>query len=625
MGTVIDELIVELKLDPKGFDEGQKKAVNDLRKFEVEHDKHAKKIAASTDKMTDGFALLQGKLLAIASLFMGGMGVQAFTEHVTRLTAQTGYLASSLGVSTAELGKWQGVAASVGASASEVAQGFASIQRNMANMQLTGQSQLNAFSYATHQSGQGPAVDLYDKKGQWRSPTEILLGMSRWASKQQSPAVASQALAQTGMSQGMINLLMLGPQDLEKRLKEYEKYAPSKEDTRKFQDLQEAMAKTAASAGKLGRNIVLIFSPGLIKFMEAVARIVDAFGNKGVGEGLKVLNEEASAGVGEAFNGAKRLDGEVGKKTGGGIWNGIKSWWNGTPKTNGVDGAGAPSSESGNAQTPAPGAAGPGSSKFLRDRRQRYADEIARTPGLRDRVGGMLALEGTAQPTMESLLNRIDYVNTERAKRGLPPKSIDDMLNSGFYGPINRGQHPAGIARYRQNSGKFDRAIDSALAGSHVIGGYTDQGLPTDPNGSIRNAQRGLSFPYKKIGGNEFTDWAGGPGSRRTASAYRAMIEEGLAREGTAKASGSSPVLTQPMGNAASRTFDNWKALGVGARGALIQGGGPSINNSRSSSTSIENMNVTVPAGASPGEYAAGIQQDLQRFDTVMNANQGLL
>lgn len=152
--------------------------------------------------------------------------------------------------------------------------------------------------------------------------------------------------------------------------------------------------------------------------------------------------------------------------------------------------------------------------------------------------------------------------------------------------------------------------------------------MPTDPNGSITNMRRrGVVFPYMKIGGNEFTDWEGGSGlgGRRTSSAYRAMIEEGLAREGAAKAAGAPSVLTQPMGNAASRTFDNWKALGVGARGALIQGGGPSINNSRSSSTSIENMNVTVPAGASPGEYAAGIKQDLQRFDTVMNANQGLL
>lgn len=663
MGTVIDELIVELKLDPKGFDEGQKKAVNDLRKFETEHEKHAKNIAASTNKMTDGFALLQGKLLSIASLFLGGMGVQAFTEHITRLTSQTGYLASSLGVSTTELGKWQGVAASVGASASEIAQGFASIQRNMANMQLTGQSPLNAFAYATHQSGQGPAVDLYDQKGQWRSPTDILLGMSRWASKQQNPAVASQALSQTGMSQGMINLLMLGPQELEKRLKQYEKFAPSKEDTRKFQELQEAMAKTAATAEKLGRNIVLIFSPGLIKFMESIARIVEAFGRSPI-EGLKALNDEASKGVGEAFNSASELDRKAGAATTkGGIWNGIKSWWNGTPveepatnsriqwhnpfaraqseaakrereqgttaNTAGMSGDG-PGGAS--ATTPAPQVRrssqpiGEGSSGFLRDRRQRYADEIAQTPGLRDRVGGMLALEGTAQPTMESLLNRIDYVNTERAKRGLPPKSIDDMLNSGFYGPINRGQHQAGINQYQRNPGKFDRAIDRALGGSHVIGGYTDQGLPTDPNGSVRNAQRGLSFPYMKIGGNEFTDWAGGPGSRGAASAYRTMIEEGLAREANVKAAGSPSALTgRPMASAANRTFDNWNKLGLGARGALVTGGGSSVTNSRSSSTSIENLNVTVPEGASPGEYASGIKQDLQRYDTVMNANQGLL
>lgn len=262
----------------------------------------------------------------------------------------------------------------------------------------------------------------------------------------------------------------------------------------------------------------------------------------------------------------------------------------------------------------------------------------------------MLATEGTAQPTMESLLNRIDYVNTERAKRGLAPKSIDDMLTGGFYGPINRGELPGGIAQYRRNPGKFDRAIDAALGGSHVIGGYTDQGMPTDPNGSVRNAQRGLYFPYKKIGGNEFTDWAGGIGGRRASTAYREMVEQGISNEAKvakeAKAekpnsnatrepdlAGGGQIRVRPTSQndlaptAASRTFDNWGAinsLNLGSRGALLRGEGSSINNSRSNTTNIENMHVATPPGASPGEYASGIQESLQRNSAVSAANEGL-
>lgn len=721
MPSIIDQLIVELQLDPRKFKEGQKEAEEGFRRFGQDTERGVRRMGEDTErgvrkartetsKLEQSLSVLQGRLLGIAGLFLGGMGIKAFTEHITKLTAATGYMATNLGVSTKELGAWQGIAGSVGASAGEITQGFASIRRNMADFQLHGESPLNRFSAATHQSGNGPAVGLYEKNGEWRDPTAILLDMSRWAKAQKSPAIASQGLATAGMSEGMVNLLMLGPQELEKRLKEYEKFAPSKEETRQFQELQEAMAKTAASAEKLARGIVLIFSPGLIKFMESITRIIEAFQNKGVIGGLKTLDEESSKGVGEAYNAAKEADRKVGEETTkGGIWGRVKSWWTGKPveevkpnpnfewhnplsrpqaeaarreqernttaATAGMSGDGpsgaepvrerpAPSTVPGAAQDAArvpsppivpdyefpreePRAGAPAapartpesspgqptgqqaeptqSSDFLRQRRQRYADEIARTPGLRDRVGGMLALEGTAQPTMESLLNRIDYVNTERAKRGQPEKSIDDMLNSGFYGPINRGQLPSGMNTYRRNPQKFDRAIDRSLGGSHVIGGYTDQGLPTDPNGSVRNAQRGLSFPYKKIGGNEFTDWAGGPG-RAAATSYRKMIEDGLEREKRAREAGpQSPLTTQPRQAPSNDTFRNWNNLDVGARGALTNPVSSSVTNSRTHTTNIENMNVAPPPGASPAEYGGGIRQELNRYDNVMNANQGLL
>ena len=64
-------------------------------------------------------------------------------------------------------------------------------------------------------------------------------------------------------------------------------------------------------------------------------------------------------------------------------------------------------------------------------------------------------------------------------------------------------------------------------------------------------------------------------------------------------------------------------ALG-GSRATMLREGAVT-NNNRNSSTNIGNMNVTVPPGADPAGYANGIRQELQRYDNVMNANQGLL
>ena len=74
----------------------------------------------------------------------------------------------------------------------------------------------------------------------------------------------------------------------------------------------------------------------------------------------------------------------------------------------------------------------------------------------------------------------------------------------------------------------------------------------------------------------------------------------------------------------ATKFFSPTPFSSLGAR-AAANSNSTSINNSRSSQTSIGNMNVTVPPGSDPAAYGAGIQQELQRYDNVMNANQGLL
>lgn len=185
-----------------------------------------------------------------------------------------------------------------------------------------------------------------------------------------------------------------------------------------------------------------------------------------------------------------------------------------------------------------------GGSAFLKAQRQQFAAEVANTPGLRERLGAMAMLEGAKDPVpvIEALANRYGYVNKERAQRGQQPLTIDQMLNGGFYGPINRGQLPGALANLQRNSklsGKMNAALDAVLAGSNTIKGFTDQGLPSDPNG--------WRMPQFKRGGNVFPDWAGGPGGPNAAAAYREFLQRGVAAE---EASGSIDRHIAGMGGA---------------------------------------------------------------------------
>jgi hypothetical protein len=232
---------------------------------------------------------------------------------------------------------------------------------------------------------------------------------------------------------------------------------------------------------------------------------------------------------------------------------------------------------------------------FAQQARAKFAEEL-KDPNKRLQFAAMLATEGTALPTAESAMNRSLLTN----------KTLMQTLHSGFYGPINRGQLPAAMARLQRNPkemAKYNAAIDAALGGSDLIKGATDQGMPSDPNGRWPGGMVRLpQYP-----GNVFNDWGGGPGGHAGSAAWRQAWE--------ARVGGAGPAAS-PFAD----RFGAWPNAGD-ARGVLDQAAAtPKI-----SATGKLTANITAPPGTNVGVEGGGVFKNVEvnRQVQMMKAPQG--
>ena len=149
---------------------------------------------------------------------------------------------------------------------------------------------------------------------------------------------------------------------------------------------------------------------------------------------------------------------------------------------------------------------------WIAQQRAVFADEVA---AHKTEIAAMLLSEGDPLQTCESLFNRVLLMRDN----GHPTYTIMQMLQSGFYGPINRQglSHLVAILRGSGELNAMFAAIDQAMAGSDTILGFTDQGLPSDPNGWRK--------PRLEFSGNVYNDWDGGGVGHVKAEAWRQEFE----------------------------------------------------------------------------------------------------
>jgi hypothetical protein len=169
------------------------------------------------------------------------------------------------------------------------------------------------------------------------------------------------------------------------------------------------------------------------------------------------------------------------------------------------------------------GAPGEGAAALLARKRAGFKEEL-KDPATRKLLGAVISSEnpGAGSAVAESLMNRTELVNAARARKGLPPLKLKDMIlghgGKSFYGPIRSGAIDDHLRKMNDPAyaAQMNSRIDAALGGANTIKSYTDQGSKGDPNYEAGGV--GVNINRER-----FNDW-GYPGSAEWRTARQAEL-----------------------------------------------------------------------------------------------------
>lgn len=272
MATVIDELTLNLGLDPAKFTAGQRSAIEALRQLEQQATKSGKETESQSKKLLDFFVNLKKETLSFLGAFYGGRGVADVVEHLTRMDASLSRVASISNVSQEALAKWRIAVRLMGGEASEADEAISSLNQAM-------------FAAARNPAGN---IDFIKSMGiiqqrfgirpeEMHDPISILTAIARGAAnnpiyqgQEGRSRFVSDLQGIPGLSQNMIFLLL----ELQKRLSEAAPLVPAGGGEGPFsKEFISATNRFEVAAENIARVVLDWFVPTI----ESLGKLIESF------------------------------------------------------------------------------------------------------------------------------------------------------------------------------------------------------------------------------------------------------------------------------------------------------------------------------------------------------------
>lgn len=246
MADIIDALVVTLGLDASGFAKGHKESQDALRKTGDVGEQTAKRLDSAWSAGLTTFSKVRTEFLGILALITAGQDVGKFITEQIKVNSALGRTAHNLGMSTKDLGTWQDAVEATGGSADDLASSLGSIVQQFQTME--GRQNLGRLFSRI-------GVSLTDATGKLRPFNDLLADLNRVAHGM-DPALWQAWAQAAGIGTGTANLLEMDPAQVQRMLARFRPYAPSAEDVRAAQQMQEDMEEIYLRSVAFGRELL---------------------------------------------------------------------------------------------------------------------------------------------------------------------------------------------------------------------------------------------------------------------------------------------------------------------------------------------------------------------------------
>lgn len=281
MATIIDALVVTLKLDNRGFSNEVKKATAENDRLSAAIDNvsdssadltitiknqadETKKAAKKQDDFTKS---INNGIKAIGALFatiMASSGLSKLISEIQKSNDQLYFLSKNLGMSATEIKKWQNMAEMSGGSADGMAASMSNLSKSLWDLVTIGDSSVLPYFNALN-------VGVVDSGGKLRDLDAILLDVADSLSGMSRPQ-AYNIVKNMGFDEGTINTLLQGRDAMQEMLDTQRGLVISSEEELEIsRQLNKQNAKVRQGWEGLKTLLANYLMPTFLKFSEKVS------------------------------------------------------------------------------------------------------------------------------------------------------------------------------------------------------------------------------------------------------------------------------------------------------------------------------------------------------------------